>query len=60
VERLVGHVLEDSSGSFAPAKEVEQDHYQGHHEQDMDDAAHGVAGDKTEQPEDDQNYRNRV
>jgi hypothetical protein len=51
---------EDASGSSAPGNEIDQHHDQRNRQQDMDYASHRVTGYQTEQPENDQDYRDCV
>lgn len=66
VRREVMHWLQHTirhpflNRSSAPGNEAEQHHDQRNHQQDMDYASQRVAGDETEQPQDEQNYRNCV
>jgi hypothetical protein len=45
---------------FTTGNEVDQNHDKGNHEQDMDYPSHRVTGDQTEQPQNDEDYRNCV
>jgi hypothetical protein len=53
-------VHDDSSRRLAPGNEVGQNQDQRYHQQDMDYSAHRVAGHETEQPENEQHYRDCV
>jgi hypothetical protein len=53
-------VLAFASRSSAPGQEAEHDHDQRNYQQEMDYSSHRVTGYKTEQPQQDQNYRNCV
>lgn len=44
------------SPAFAPGNEIHENHHEGNNEQDVNDSAHGVTADETEQPEDDENH----
>jgi hypothetical protein len=52
--------LRRGSSPFASGNEIDQHDDDRNDKKDMDNSAHGVTADKTEQPEDDQDYRNGV
>jgi hypothetical protein len=53
-------VLGRGSSMPAPGNEVRYHHDQRNEQQEMDYSPHGEAGDETEQPEKDEDYRNGV
>jgi hypothetical protein len=48
------------SGSFPALEKLHQNHDDGHHEQDMDESAHGIGRNKSQQPGDDQDESDGV
>jgi len=52
--------LTSGSESFSSADDVKQDHHDGNHQQNVNKATHGIGGDKTQEPQDDQNNSESV